>query len=177
MSLENKWEKALNNTEIKRQRLQSLHTFKTTELHYILLGESTVNLGDTVVRKGKISVDKPMLVLPHNYPQFKGFDFKQGMETNSEDVRTFLLMRGIKFPSLEYNNELYSLDIIEKPLQETLKEYLNKLERKEDVKTGLLAGPEDCWQFSLIIYVATLIVKSTGPDMKNIIEKIRRDNN
>lgn len=177
MSLENKWEKAVENTEIKRRRLKSLHTFKTTDIPYILLGKSAVNIGDTVVRKGKISVDKPMLVLPDNYPQFKGFDFKESMETNSENVSSFLLMRGINFPSLEYNNELYSLDVVEESVQNVLKNYQNKLERKENVKTGLLVGPEDCWQFSLIIYVASLIARSAGTDMKNIIEKIKRENN
>ncbi len=173
MNLEKQWEKAIKNTEIKRQKLQNLNTFKVTELPYLLLGESKVNIGDSVIRKGKISIDKPILVLPDHFPQFKGFDFKKELEINEDTMRSFLLMRGIRFPSLKYNNELYSLDVIEKSLKDAIKHYLELLKRKEDIKTGLIVGPEDCWQFSLLIYVATLVTKSVGSDIKNIIDKFR----
>jgi len=173
MDLEEKWEKAVNNTKVERERLESLHTFKSTDIHYFLLGKSQVNTGDSVVRKGKISIDKPMLILPKYFPQFDGFDFKHDLETDSDTIRSFLLMRGIRFPSLKYNNELYSLDVVEKPLKDAMKHYLRLLEKKEDIKTGLIVGPEDCWQFSLLIYVATIITKSVDSDIRNIIEKLK----
>lgn len=175
MDLEKKWEKAVKNTKLKRQRLASLNTFKITNIHYILIGESALNTGDCVVRKGKISVDRPMLVMPEYFPQFEGFNLQKDMEIDQDLLRSFLLMRGIRFPSLKYNNELYSLDIMEKSLEETIKFYLNLMERKEDIKTGLIVGPEDCWQLSLIIYVATLASKSVNSDIQNIIDRIKDD--
>ena len=176
MDLEKKWEKALSSTNIKRQRLQSLNTFKSTDIHYLLLAKSDVNVGDSVVRKGKISIDRPLIVLPKSYPQFEGFDFKKDFEVDNDAMRSFLLMRGVRFPSLKYNNELYSLDVIEESLEEVIKNNLQLLERKEDVKTGLVVGPNDCWQLSLLIYVATLVDKSADSDIRNIIDRLKDEN-
>jgi len=177
MDLEKEWEKALNNTKIKRQRLESLNTFKSTDIHYLLLAKSEVDISDSVIRKGKISVDRPLIVLPRSYPQFEGFDFKKDFEVDNDTIRSFLLMRGIRFPSLKYNNELYSLDVTENTLEEAIKKNLQLLERKEDIKTGLIVGPNDCWQLSLLIYVATLITKSADSDIKNIIDRLKEEEN
>ncbi len=174
MDIEAKWEKALNKTEILRGRLRELLTFEPTDLPYIFLGESAVNVGDTIVRKGKIIVDKPLLVLPPHYPQFEGFDFQKDFETNEERIRTFLLLRGLSFPSLKYTNEISSLGIQEGGLEKASKKFSLGLERKEDVQTGLILGPEDCWQFSVIIYTGSLMLKSASGDIKRILEKFRK---
>ena len=69
------WEKALKKTEIIRPRIQSMMTFSETSMPYILLSESSINMGDTVVRKGEVVVERPTLILPPNIPQFEGFEF------------------------------------------------------------------------------------------------------
>ena len=174
MDLEEKWEKALKHTEIVRARLRNLLTFEPTHLPYIFLGESAVNMGDTVVRKGKVVVDKPLLILPPHYPQFEGFKFKDDFNVDEEKIRTFLLLRGLSFPSLKYTNEISSLEIYEGSLEKATKEFKGELEKKEDVQTGLILGPEDCWQFSIIIYTGILMLKSASGDIKRILERFRR---
>ena len=69
MDIHKSWEKALKRTEIIRPRVQPLHAFESTHLPYIFLGESSVNTGDSVVRKGEVLVEKPALVLPPSTPQ------------------------------------------------------------------------------------------------------------
>jgi len=59
MDMEEAWNKALRYTEIIRSRVQSLMTFKDTAVSYILLSESSINVGDTVVRRGEVVVEKP----------------------------------------------------------------------------------------------------------------------
>jgi hypothetical protein len=66
MNIQDGWEKALKNTRIIRPRSKDLLTFEATEVPYILLSESSVNLGDTVVRKGRMMVEKPAIILPNN---------------------------------------------------------------------------------------------------------------
>ena len=56
MNIEDLWQKAIHETRVIRPRLKSLSINSATELPYIFLAESLVNRGDTVVRKGKISV-------------------------------------------------------------------------------------------------------------------------
>ena len=77
MNIQDGWEKALKYTKIIRPRPKDLLTFEATEVPYIFLSESLVNLGDTVVRKGQIMVEKPAIILPSNMPQFEGFDFEK----------------------------------------------------------------------------------------------------
>ncbi len=174
MDIQGDWEKALEDTEIIRSRVKALSTFTATDLPYTLLSKSAVNLGDAVVRKGKVLVEKPSLIVPSNFPQFEGFDFEKDLHFNEDTMTNFLLLRGVKFPSLRYNNQIYSLDIYEGGLDKAVKHFSDRLQRKEDVHSGLIVGPEDCWQFSLLIFVCSVVAKSAEGDVNNILEDLRR---
>ena len=174
MHIQEKWEKALKKTEIIRPRIQELLTFSHTDLHYIFLSESTINLGDTVVRKGSVLVEKPSLILPLGLPQFEGFDFEKEPDVDKNNLVNFLLVRGVKFPSLKYNNIMNSLDIFEGRLTKAIEQYRDKLQREENVSTGLIIGPEDCWQFSILIFVCTQVIRSTDGDIRKLLEDFKR---
>jgi hypothetical protein len=174
MGLQDSWEKALKNTEIIRARVQSLLTHSATNLSYIFLSESSINMGDTVVRKGEVVVDKPSLVLPYASPQFEGFDFEKDLHINENILMNFLLVRGVTFPSLSYNNKTYSVDIYEGGLKKAIQHNLEKLQRQEDVLTGLITGSEDCWQFSILIFVCTQVARSAETDVKKLLEELKR---
>jgi hypothetical protein len=175
VNLEENWKKAVSKTEILRSRITNLLTFDSTVLPYIFLAESAVNPGDTLVRKGEVIVEKPLLILPENFPQFEGFDFKKELKANDDSVRTLLLMRGITFPSLKYHNITSSIDISEGSLAKAIKENKKELERREDLTTGLITGPEDCWQFSILLYIATLVSKSAASDIRKLLDKFRKN--
>jgi hypothetical protein len=173
MDLEEKWNKAIKCTEIIRSRVAYLSTFEATTIPYIFLAESTINLGDTVVRQGKIVVHKPAIVLPEDTPQFEGFEFEKDYKVNADMVRMFLFVRGVSFPSLKYEHEVSRLDIREGPLEKAKEYFKHELERTEDVQTGLILGSEDTWQFSLLIYVGLLIGKSLPSDLRKLLEKFK----
>ncbi|MDI6703727.1 MAG: hypothetical protein QME40_03530 [bacterium] len=176
MGLEEEWNRAVRETKIIRSYLSTLLSFKDTELPYTFLAKSKVNVGDTVVRKGKVLAHKPLLILPPNYPQFEGFEFEKDYQVNPDTIRSFLLMRGVSFPSLKYSNETCSLDIFEGSLTKATDYFSLELEKKEDVHSGLIVGPEDCWQFSILIYVANLMVKSAPNDIRKILEDFWKKN-
>jgi hypothetical protein len=173
MDLEDKWNKALAETEIVRCRIPFLSTFETTAIPYILLAASAINLGDTIVRRGKVLVQKPAIVLPEDMPQFEGFEFEKDYQTNADMVRMFLMVRGVSFPSLKYEHEISKLDIYEGPLEKARPYFKGELEKRENIQTGLIVGPEDCWQFSLLIYVGLLISKSAPSDLRRIWERFK----
>ncbi len=175
MNIQDAWEKALKNTEIVRPRIQELSTFSATKLLYIALAESSVNNGDTIVRKGEILVEKPSLILPPYHPQFEGFEFEEKL--NQDVLTNFLLIRGITFPSLRYSNRTESLDLFEGGLKKGIEHHLDLLQRQEDVHTGLIAGPEDCWQFSVMVFIAGQVIKQAEGDIKRILDHHRRGNN
>jgi len=174
MNIYDSWEKALKETEIIRSRVRALLTFADTQVPYVLLSESTVNEGDTVVRKGSVLVQKPSIILPPNVPQFEGFEFEQ--DSSREDVTRFLLLRGVMMPSLRYNNKTNSLDIHEGKLSEAITYYSDLLQGQEDVHTGLIIGPEDCWQFSLLIFICSQVARNADNDIKKLLEEYKKKN-
>ncbi len=173
MDLEEKWEKALSQTEVVRSRAAHLNAFEASEIPYIFLAESTVNIPDTVVRKGKILLHQPAIILPQNMPLFEGFEFEQDYQASTDTIKTFLYIRGVSFPSLKYKHEFSQLDIYEDPLKKAKEYFKRELERVEDVHTGLIIGSEDCWQFSLLIYAGILISKFFPSDLKKLWERFK----
>ena len=176
MDLEKYWQKALQQTEVIRSRIQPLLTMGDTRVSYVLLSESTINVGDTVVRKGEVLMHRPSIIIPPNHPQFSGFDFEDKMSVNEESLISFLLVRGISLPSMQYNNTTSSLDIYEGKLSDAVKNYEDILIRKEDVHTGLVVGPEDCWQFSLLIFVCMQAARNAESDIRKLLEEYHRKN-
>jgi hypothetical protein len=175
MDIEQLWEKAQKKTEILRGRVKALPTFASTKVPYVFMGESVVNEGHTVVRKGSILIEKPIIILPEDLPQFEGFDFEKDLDVEQGTMQMFFLMRGIRFPSLKYNNTIDKLDLKETSLAKTAEKYKKSLERRENVNTALILGPEDCWQFSILLYMATLIGRCARTDIINLMEKVNGD--
>jgi len=160
-----------------RGRVKGLLTFESTKVPYIFLAESVVNEGHTVVRRGKVLIEKPLILLPEDLPQFEGFDFEKDLDLEQGTIQMFFLMRGIKFPSLKYNNTVEMLDLEELSLAKTVEKYKRQLERKENVSTALILGPEDCWQFSILIYMASLAGRCVKSDIINLMDRFRENTN
>lgn len=174
MDIEEYWEKALRETGIIRARIATLSTFQSTHVPYLLLSASSLNVGDTVVRKGEIVVEKPTLILPPNIPQFNGFRFEEDGFGNPDSLINYLLVRGIHLPSLKYQNKTYALDIFEGRLSEAIEHFKNQLQYAENVHTGLITGPEDCWRFSLIIFICSQIVRNAERDIQKLLEEYKK---
>ncbi|MDP8216412.1 MAG: hypothetical protein P9L98_03735 [Candidatus Kaelpia imicola] len=172
MDFEQKWKRAVKNTEIEKGWVGYLNTNSSTTLSYIMLSESMLDNSDTVIRKGKVEVTRPLIYLPDNNPVFEGFELSSQNLFNSS-VLTFLLLRGVSFPSLKYQNSVYSLDIDNLSLTEAVKKHKRELQRLEDVKTGLIVGSDDCWHYSLAIYVAALTSKSASNDIERYLKDLK----
>lgn len=176
MDLQKLWDEALKKTEILRMRLQELATFEATAVPYIFLAESSLNQGDTIVRQGHVLIERPSIILPHFSPQFEGFEFDTELHLSEEAIATFLLVRGIQFPSLKYRHQISSLDVLEQSLQTAIKQYSERLQRAEDIKTGLVIGPEEAWQFSLLLLVGALVIRSAQGDLQRILDEWKKRN-
>ncbi len=177
MDFEKMWEKSLKQTEIIRARIKSLKTTAETHVPYVLLSESVINQGDTIVRKGEVVVEKPSIIMPPFQPLLNGFELDDTSQFGKDALINFLLVRGISLPSLHYDNITSSLDVHEGALSEAIKHYQQDLQRKEDVNVGLLVGPEDCWQFSLLIFIISQISKNAENDIKKLLEDFRKKGN
>jgi len=175
MDIQENWEKALSKTQIIRSRVRQLSTFDDTKVPYLLLSESLVNLGDTVVRRGDVTVTKPSIILPPNIPQFDGFKFDDETPFSQDMVMSFLMVRGVSMPSMKYHNETYSVDVFEGALDNAVSHYKDYLLRREDVQTGLVVCPDDCWHFSLLLYLGTQVARNAQTDIRNLIERYQQE--
>lgn len=176
MDFEKLWETALGQTEIIRTRIQMLGNTSDTMVPYILLSESKINVGDTIVRQGEIKVSKPSLFVPPNNPQFNGFDFDEQGSFGESAMINYLLVRGISLPSLNYDNRMNKMDMYEGRLSQAIKHYKEDLSQKENVQTGLLVGPEDCWQFSLLIFICSQIARDAKVDIQKLLTEYKKKN-
>jgi hypothetical protein len=172
MDFESLWDKALKGTEVVRSRITDLATFEATPLPYIFVAESSVNAGDTVVRQGQVMVERAALIMPT--PRFEGFELEDGLQVSEDALLNFFLVRGIRFPSLRYRHEHSSLTVREGSLQQAVTFYREQLQQREDVHTGLVLGPEDAWQLSILILVGQAVVRSAEGDVRRLLDEWRR---
>ena len=174
MDIQELWDKARKRTEILRMRMQELSAVEATTVPYVFLAESSLNQGDTVVRRGHVLVERPSIVLPGFSPQFEGFAFDKELQVSEETVATFLLVRGIHFPSLRYRHEISSLDLFEGNLQKAITHFQDQLSRTEDIRTGLVIGLEEAWQFSILLLVGVLVIRSAEGDLRRFLDEWRK---
>ena len=174
MDIEQLWDRARKQTEVIRMRMQDLSTVDATKISYIFLAESSLNTGDTVVRKGAVVIDRPSIILPGFSPQFQGFPLDDDTPLSQDALATFFLVRGIQFPSLKYQHVRSSLDVVDGSLQQAVRRTEDQLQRAEDIATGLVVGPEDAWQLSVLLLVGALVVRSADGDLRRILEDWRK---
>lgn len=174
MSIHESWERALSKTEIIRSRIKALATFEATHMPYVFIAESSINQGDCVVRKGEIVVEKPAIILPEQSPGFNGFEFKDDLALGRQFLENFFMVRGIRFPSMRYSNKTEWLDIFEGKLQKAISHYSDDLSRREDIQTGLVIGPEDTWQFSIIILICAQITRQAEGDIRRLLDEYKK---
>jgi hypothetical protein len=176
MDVHTAWEKALRETNIIRSRIMGLQTFNETHVPYILLSPSTINEGDTVVRTGEVLVHRPSLVLPPNIPQLEGFNFDNENSFEEDSMINFLMVRGISLPSMKYDNKIFSLNVFEGKMEDAVEVYCNRLQKEENTSTGLLCGPDQLWQLSLLIFICSQIVKNSSIDIRRLLDEYHQRN-
>ena len=173
MDIQEAWNRAVKETEIIRVRIMGLQTFDQTRVPYVLLSASVVNPGDTVVRMGEVMVDRPSLILPPNTPQFEGFSLDK-VNASADSLINFLMVRGVTMPSFKYDNKTNMLDVFEGKVDEAVKHYGNQMQREENTSAGLIVGPEDVWQFSLLIFICSQIAKNVPTDIRRLWDEFKR---
>ena len=58
MSIEELWNQAMRETEIVQMPIKRLMTFDSTQFSYVLLSESKVNIGDSIVLQDLVSSEE-----------------------------------------------------------------------------------------------------------------------
>ena len=166
--LETKFKYALEHSVIHRARKSDLYTFGTTKLPYAFIAESAINKGDTIIRNGEISTEKPQLILGDHLPSFTGFgDEYEG----KEQEMSFLFGRMFHFPNLTYQHQSTSLEVVPMELERVIDQQQAQLDANQNFRTALISGPEDCWALSLVIYASEMTKRSAPGNLKDMLDR------
>lgn len=162
---------ALETTEIVKRRQYSLFTFGSTKLPYYFISASEIDPYDTVIREGRVKVEKPYIYIPGNNPQFEGFEFDDEIPIEEDDIQYILMSRRIMLPSLHYVNSEKNLSVENIGVDEKISSICNMLDRKSDTVTAVIRGRDKFFPFPLLIYVGEMILRSTNSNVIDLMEK------
>ena len=162
---------AQKRTQVIRARRNALFTFGVTRMPYIFLGDSVVNEGDVVLRRGEVTVAPPRIIAPRDGAEFEGFE----LGDEGEMAIPVLINRWVKFPPAKYQNSGGAMEVVDGPLEGAVERELNRLDQKSDSRTGILHGPAETWGFSVLGYVGQMIVRSAPSNIGEYFERFGID--
>ncbi len=172
MNFEHDFSRALRETEIHRERRYRLLTVGTTELPYVLLNRSIVNEGDTVVRRGVLRIEEPSIMLLGRAHQFRGFDDTDG----DPEAALIAIGRLAHFPPARYTNQDMQMSVMEGSVNSVMRQMTETLDQREDEVTGVLSGPVELWQMSLLVYAGRIVRQSATGDVRELMRRFHHPN-
>jgi len=163
MEFQEVYQKAVATTKVVRHRQPNLFLASDTVLPFVLLHESEINVGDTVVRQGKVTVSAAHLVVPGREHEFEGFgeDFPERY--------LCILGRMASMPLGKYALEC-SVDVFEGSIQKALDHFQRKME--DDEEGGLCVCEGDVWQLAVCLYVGKMVLRSAPSDFNDFMTRI-----
>jgi hypothetical protein len=157
---------------------QQLATFGTTCVNYYLLTEpvyieiipASAKKDETIIRKGKVSAERPRIVTPSYLIHLEGF---------GENARRYLELvireYGPHAPGLFYNyrneHKPESLSIVSDPLPVVAGTLNERIDKEGDRLAAIIKGVDELWDVSLLKFIKEL---TEGSLRSNIFELSRR---
>lgn len=155
-------EYAALHTEILRHPKQSLSTFGVTNIYYYLVtepaySELTGDVGETVIREGRVIADRPKIVTPYYLSRLDGFSY---------DARRYFemlhRMHGADAPGLfyTYKNDSKGLNIVSDSWPAVVAKLNDEIDRKGDPLTSIIKGQDELWDVSLLKFIYEITSRS-----------------
>lgn len=166
-------EYAITNTVVLRPPLQRLATFGDTQVYYYLVSEPvytelTQNQGETVVREGKVTAERPKIVTP-----FYLVNLFQGFEHGREYADYVRRKYGAHEPGLlyRYRNEPKGTNIVSSPMPEVVTRLHELIDKEKNSLAAIIKGVDEMWDVSLMKFIHELTSQSVPG---NVSEMSRR---
>ena len=170
-SNEDKFRQYWQQTIIIREYQRLLFTFGDMELPYVFVAENTTLPDRTVIQKGTMVLEKPHIFLPthQDTPKFEGFE-----HSNAFAREVAYLFRAAKLPYSHISNKPLAQEKLEYGCSDDVIERICKqMDVLDDTETGLIKGPLEGIDISLIRYSFGLAVKSAPENINEFLEHLR----
>ncbi len=166
---EEKFRKFWEETKLIRTYRARLPSYEDIGLPYVFLSPHP-NLKRVFVKKGKIHIKKPMIIIPGVNAKFEGFEHESIIER-----QITILTRMINLPYYKYTNKLVAEEVLDYGQPEEIAErYNKKMDRENDKKTGLIIGELEGWSISLARYSFEAVVKSAPENIQELLERMKK---
>ena len=157
---EEKFRKFWEQTKLVRTYKPRLSSYLDIDLPYIFLSQHP-ELERVFVKKGKVYVKKPAIIIPGVTAEFEGFEYGDEIKR-----QVAILTRMIRLPYYKYSHKAIAEEIIER--------YDKEMEKENDEKTGLIIGNIKGWSISLARYSFEVATKSAPENIKELLERVKR---
>jgi len=163
-------EYASRSTRVVRVRRNLLYTFGSTRLPYLCLSDSPRDTNEIVVRRGEVTADRPKIAIPGEPLQFEGFSL-DGSE--GDEAASFILARRIEMPPAKYVNKSERTTTETGPLDAAMERAVNRLDQTNDIRTAVIAAPDQVWTLSILLYVGSQVMRSAPANINEHLERLR----
>lgn len=164
-----KFQYAIENTEVVRLPKQTLATFGISTIYYYLLTEPVYTElleepEETVVREGRVIAERPKIVTPYYL-----LNLFEGFEHGREYAEYMLNAYGLHEPGLlyRYKNEPTEVNILSSSLESVIYNINQKIDQDENTLAAIIKGVDEMWDVSLMKFIHDL---TRGSLHSNVME-------
>lgn len=159
-------------TAVLRAPKQALATFGITSISYYLLtmpvySELTGDETETVVRRGKMTAERPQIVTPfYLLNLFRGFE-------HGEEYASYLAEQygaGSAGLMYSYKNDLEETSIVSDPLVSVAGRLADELEESGQNMAAVIKGVDHLWDVSLMKFMFEITVSSLGQNVAELAQ-------
>lgn len=162
---------AARSTRIVYMPPKLLETFGESSVHYLVVSENMDRPGALTLRSGLVTAERPRIVTPTYFRQkavenFNADAQKYFDEVLSREVNARFLEYGLHFGKQEFQEESVQGDARE-VAEQAAADAQDDLEKLQ----GVLIGPDDAWEVSLMHFITQLVQRSLPFHARNIASR------
>lgn len=158
---------AVKHTQILRVPKQKLSTFGTTNIYYYLITEPVYSelaggARETVIREGKVIVERPRIVTPYYLSRLEGFSL-EARRYFDDLIKAY----GANAPGLfyTYRNESKGLTIVSSDLLSVAAKLNADIDRRGDPLSAIIRGEDELWDVSLLKFIVEITRESLSENL------------
>ena len=145
-------------------------TFGDTEMDYFFLSQHVDDSSKTSLRRGKIVVFRPKLIIPDGniLSQFEGFD--DDKKKQFEEFFSAQLDDNLKILEYGFRHKMTSVETKELNLDMCAKDIKDKIVDADLDRSVILTGPDSMWQVALMKFIISATQLSVESNMNDFEE-------
>ncbi|QDT88535.1 hypothetical protein [Gimesia algae] len=146
----------------------SLFTFGDQKLPYYLVCGAAESGSTVTIRKGEVSITRPMIITPDRMePEFRNF-FEEQEEA---DLAAFLLSRTAGFSNLKFANTSGPERIVSDSIEEAVAKLNRQLDDEEEEHVAILSAPPGMGGIAVMRYAAERVWESAPGNIQELRER------